>query len=567
MMHSRVVRSFLAAAVLPVAVLSIDNVPHQLCHFGECYWDLDGGSRLSVSGSHTSISDITAASGWTILDCDSFENGQKIRLACHDPQKGCGHLYLNGAEHTVVRLPHECGTRPFGIVAREWDHEDQSIPQSKRSLLTRRDGSTPVVKGIRLTTNHSEIDPMRHGAVSFFVQAATSPDGAQALLPLASEAHLSGGPLLGRDLLTVINETNHFDTNNTSGPKPFNVKSDNVSLFNKTFPCPQTGVRPEFTGEVNVGVQGKINGTVDYAVLVAGTIVPPNVTHFSLFLGLDAAIDGTLTLDATLTGSITTGKRPIVPVTGIPGLAIEGILAIGPYVTVYAEADAILSSSIELDVDLSYGISGAQLFFPPTARPNGSFVPGDSGLKLSANPKVTTHGRLEAHLIPTVSIGINLLDGFAETAISLDLDTSAALDLDLSTSSAISASNSTDSNATATPAQWAGCVDVSTGFSVDAVADADLLEFISAGESLSLFGKTFDLYQRCWGSTANADRRRADLGVFRRSNDTMAPSSLSYFVEKVRSKYSRVNGCTGAGPGNTVPIVDQKVSGSAVKPH
>lgn len=44
------------------------------------------------------------------------------------------------------------------------------------------------------------------------------------------------------------------------------------------------------------------------------------------------------------------------------------------------------------------------------------------------------------------------------------------------------------------PAQWDGCVDVLTGLSADAVGDADLLEFISAGESVSLFSnlKTFD---------------------------------------------------------------------------
>lgn len=55
-------------------------------------------------GSNSSISDLTTAGGWTILDCNSTSADQEIRLVCHDPSK-CNHLYLNGAENTVVRLP------------------------------------------------------------------------------------------------------------------------------------------------------------------------------------------------------------------------------------------------------------------------------------------------------------------------------------------------------------------------------------------------------------------------------------------------------------------------------
>lgn len=69
----------------------------------------------------------------------------------------------------------------------------------------------------------------------------------------------------------------------------------------------------------------------------------------------------------------------IVPTLGIPGLAIEGVLAIGPYVTVYAEANAMLGPNLGVDVDLSYSVSGAQLYFPRSIRQNGSFLPLDSG--------------------------------------------------------------------------------------------------------------------------------------------------------------------------------------------
>ena len=61
--------------------------------------------RLQV-GSHTAISDVTPVGGWTILDCNTTAADQEIRLVCHDPSM-CDHLYLNGAENTLVRLPED----------------------------------------------------------------------------------------------------------------------------------------------------------------------------------------------------------------------------------------------------------------------------------------------------------------------------------------------------------------------------------------------------------------------------------------------------------------------------
>ncbi len=203
----------------------------------------------------------------------------------------------------------------------------------------------------------------------------------------------------------------------------------------------------------------------------------------------------------------------------------------------------------------------------PVSDPRASFIIVVSkiscaGLKIAASPRATTHGRLEAHLIPTLSIGINLLDGFAETAVSLDLDTSAALDLSLTTSNTVSAS-ADSSNLTTTAPQWGGCLAVETGFSVDAVTEADLLDIFSEGDSVPLFSKTFDLYKRCFGSEA---RRRA-LPIAndrRRSNSTLAQaqSGASPWLAQVVRKYANKNGCQGVDPSAVVPVVEEKLSGS-----
>ena len=64
---------------------------------------------------------------------------------------------------------------PFAIVGREWVHQDQSIPASKRSKILRRDGSKPVVKGIALSTNYSAVDASSKGSIQMFIQGSSMP--------------------------------------------------------------------------------------------------------------------------------------------------------------------------------------------------------------------------------------------------------------------------------------------------------------------------------------------------------------------------------------------------------
>ena len=123
----------LVAALFPVAALAANNWT-EACHTGECQWDLQSthgsGTMLLVNfvlfawslqswltphlqaGSNSSISDLTPAGGWTIIDCNATSADQEIRLVCSDTTK-CDHLHLNGAENTVVRLPDDVSVFPL----------------------------------------------------------------------------------------------------------------------------------------------------------------------------------------------------------------------------------------------------------------------------------------------------------------------------------------------------------------------------------------------------------------------------------------------------------------------
>ena len=117
---------FLSAIPL---VLSANNDWSNPCLGGWCAYDIPASentmaaSMIIVSihnilssfmtllgaqtGSSNSISDITAAAGWEILNCDSNSTEQDIRLVCSGDETSCEHIFESGAEHTVVRLPED----------------------------------------------------------------------------------------------------------------------------------------------------------------------------------------------------------------------------------------------------------------------------------------------------------------------------------------------------------------------------------------------------------------------------------------------------------------------------
>lgn len=228
---------------------------------------------------------------------------------CHDPDMGCDHLNQNGAEGTLVRLPTSCGSVPFAVVTRQWVHKDQSIPASKRSLVVRRDGSQPTVKGIRLATNFAAVDPDVNGNVTLFVQGSSIPGvaGNFTVTPPSDAAAAKRGLFswVGHTLkgLSEIHK-------NITGTSPINFEKD-VPLFDQSFSCPQNGAVPAFDGEAKVDLKGKVDGTVSYGVAASGSIIPPKLDEFGLFVGLDTTVTGTLGLDATLT--VSANSRPSDP--------------------------------------------------------------------------------------------------------------------------------------------------------------------------------------------------------------------------------------------------------------
>jgi hypothetical protein len=103
----------------------------------------------------------------------------------------------------------------------------------------------------------------------------------------------------------------------------------------------------------------------------------------------------------------------------------------------------------------------------------------DAALTLNAAPDVKATGKITAHLIPSLDLGISALGGKAEAQVSLALDTNAALTLSLEGSASASltknipiAGKDSVTKASVKPPTFGGCVGVDANINVNVGADA-----------------------------------------------------------------------------------------------
>ncbi|KAG6908291.1 hypothetical protein DXG01_005392 [Tephrocybe rancida] len=389
---------------------------------------------LKVWGSSDAISDITTAAGWEVIGCSPDKLSQDIRLVCNsDDSKaaGCSHLYEGaGAEGKIVRLPETCGKNAFARVARSWVPDDQSIPSSVAGKIVRRDGTQPQVKALALDTNFQAVDSSKAGPVNFAVRGANT-KGAAADIDTSTvtpgrRSRIYGDANIERGLFSFVGDAidsikklDTFDVNKSKTLDPFTVDKP-FNLLNKQLSC------PPITASLKIDVNAKANAVATIGLAASGTIVPPKVKDFSVLTSITGDIDGSVTMTATASGTLDSGKLKIFEV-GIPGLDFPGVLTLGPTFEVNAQATAGLDIQADMTVGLNYHFDNAQLTFPS----NSNKAQSAGTLKLSVSPSVQATGKVTAHLIPSLNLKVSALGDIVNAGIFLNLDASAEMSLSL----------------------------------------------------------------------------------------------------------------------------------------
>ncbi|KAG6856513.1 hypothetical protein H0H87_003601 [Tephrocybe sp. NHM501043] len=332
----------------------------------------------------------------------------------------------------------QCGKNAFARVARAWIPGDQSIPSSIAGKIVRRDGVQPEVKALAIDTDFHAIDASKTGPVNFAVRGANV-KGAAADIDTSTVNVGRRSRIYGRsnsergifdfvgDAVDSIKNLDTFDVDKSKTLAPLTVNK-NFNLLNKQVSC------PPITASLKIDVDAKAKAIATIGVAASGTIVPPKVSDFAVITSLTGDIDGAVTLKATASGTLDSGKLKIFEV-GIPGLDFPGVLTLGPTFEVNAQATAGLDIQADMTVGLNYHLEKAQLIFPPDSKKaqaaGNAFTVGDTPLKLSVSPSVKATGSVKAHLIPSLNLKVSALGDIVDAGIFLNLDASAEMILSL----------------------------------------------------------------------------------------------------------------------------------------
>ncbi|KAJ8520806.1 hypothetical protein ONZ45_g2441 [Pleurotus djamor] len=459
------------------------------CFDGECAYDMhpstgnSGVLRMSGAG----ITDITPAAGWIILDCDPHALEQEIRLVCsstNHEEAGCHHVFENGAEHKVVRLPESCTEAPFLRIASATIADDQHIPTHAKQRITKRDGNNPVVHTIRVDSNWAAADVSKVGVVHFDFIGSNTPDAAM----MATRYSSAQSPLLvkqsaklskrGQDgffdwiknafnavkdavvhaVKTVVNAVVHVVQSTVQKLKeltsfsinPEWIKKINIDTGGQMIPVYhlQAGsvhCNKGIAATLDVSAGGKVDADVRFGLMANGSVIPPQIGSWAVYAIVNGDVDVHLSVVASVYGQLTSGRKQVAQVDVTP-LQIPGIISLGPFVRLEVEAMLDVGLDVFVDAHLKYKVNKLEFWHPkklteedPAAKSGYESLDfQQSPLTIEATADVIAQANITAHLIPSLHLGLSLFGGAASASGFIEVDAWARLSLEAHASASAS---------------------------------------------------------------------------------------------------------------------------------
>ncbi|KAJ7763085.1 hypothetical protein B0H14DRAFT_3895554 [Mycena olivaceomarginata] len=490
---------------------------------GECSYEIPGDTvsgTLKVSGASNAVSDITAAAGWTILNCDAEALAQDIRLACQTAD--CEHLFEgHGAIDTLIRLPQTCGANAFARVADIRVDPDQTLPSEVAATISPTGNITSMIFILSVDTNFAAIDSTKTGPVRFSLEGYNFP--VANITPSTSPTRRDARGLKTRNW-TAFNDTNSFDL-------PALHIDETFPLLGASVDC------DDFSASVSANLATKVDATVSIGLIASGTVIPPVIDEVAVFAGIDGGILGTLDLTSSASGTVSTGKISLYSV-ALAGIDFPGLFTLGPTFGIYGELDATLDDAdFDLSVDLAYNLNTKAFFPPETETSSGASTPADSTLVFSAVPDLTLNGKVEPKLIPELKLGLEAFS-LISAAVLLDIEGS------LSATFAINGSGTADAGHGTTAAASGqvdnACVDIGAAVSVNLEAEDSIgLLGIADSAAYTIWADTWELYNKCAEAEGSTKRDLeaavpVSLGIARRAGIT-CPTTASTVasIEKI----------------------------------
>ncbi|KLO14786.1 hypothetical protein SCHPADRAFT_939206 [Schizopora paradoxa] len=382
-----VMKSAVIVILLSVAGLTIGaNDWSKACLSGSCSFDIEASptsmeGTMKISGASSAISDITPAAGWQILDCTDTTNSQTIHLVCTDDSLGCNHLFENGAQDTIVRLPQNCGSGPFVRVVDHWIPSERSIPANTIPRLPKRTSPSLQVHALELDDKFENMAGT-HGNVSFTVGAKGN------------------------------HTVNLQDGNGKTRRKRQNgsvTLGDAAGVFSNSFELSDVnvGTCPGLNFSFNAAQVGLNDSPLFFSteLTITGTMNPKNIETLEFSAPTTAEFNGAFESFIQIQGTSPNTNTTLLTTT-FQGMSIDGVVQITPSFSFsqFTEVFADGLATFEGQIDFDFTINSLQFNFPsnnpaPTLDISHQNLPWNS----VTNPGLNTEALIFSELTFAVS--------------------------------------------------------------------------------------------------------------------------------------------------------------------
>ncbi|EIN13861.1 hypothetical protein PUNSTDRAFT_140302 [Punctularia strigosozonata HHB-11173 SS5] len=383
------------------------------------------GEVFISSPNPASVSSLDVQSDWVLTKCSaSSDEAQEVLAYCtkgmDDEDSGCGHVFLGHAEHTIVRMPKSCGLGPYARVISLEVHPDQGILPAEHKNKKR---STELVYSLKFDYNFLAI-PESNGPVLMRADMTDIPGYWNEIVNTAPDSGTTTTRRRKRDYhrpieyekrwfgpfddwlakLTTVRSRNSIDRN-------FHW-SDTYTIYHAEEQC------PNFSSSMDISVTGSASVSSSFGYYLEASIVPPQVQQCYVFFQAGAQAQASFTIKGLAEAHFDSSRSELASF-GFPGLYYPGLLTLGPSLHLYGQLSGQLSLSGQITTSVGYTFPSIDVSFGKQDSDNdeeneSSPVTPDAnnqGYDFSVGYNVNLEGSVDAHIVPSLQIGVNVLGG------------------------------------------------------------------------------------------------------------------------------------------------------------
>jgi hypothetical protein len=288
---------------------------------------------------------------------------------------------------------------------------------------------------------------------------------------------------------------------------------------------------------LDISVAGNAYLSSHFGYYLEATIVPPAIQQSYVYFSTGAAAQATFTITGLAAASFDSNQLEIFSA-GFPGLYYPGLLTLGPSLHVYAELTGQLSMSGKFQTSVGYTFPSFDVTigkedsnpdsetYDPLVTPSSS----NEGYDFSFGYNVALEGSVEAHIVPTLQLGLSILGGqLMDAQIFADADMYAGVAVNGSVSQANAANF---------------CVQPYYGVNVNGGLTGSLLWWRDNAVSEPFYANKFNFGGQCFSSvTEVSGNSRRDESYIKHSESSGHPISIPRHSKSVA--YSALESANG----------------------